>query len=97
MSVLLIKISFLNIYLFQLQSIAIDQSEKACKLTKENADLNEVSRRLNVLHAKLTVEGGFQPASSEKFIFDQKFDVIVSNPPYVPSSEVLTVEPEIYL
>ncbi|CAH0392675.1 unnamed protein product [Bemisia tabaci] len=80
-----------------LQSIAIDQSEKACKLTKENADLNEVSRRLNVLHAKLTVEGGFQPTSSEKFIFDQKFDVIVSNPPYVPSSEVLTVEPEIYL
>jgi len=35
--------------LFQLRGIAIDSSIEACKLTVENARLNGVSKRLEVL------------------------------------------------
>lgn len=62
---------------------ALDASETALNVAKENA------ARLN---AQVTFHkgNGFEalPASS-------KFDLIVSNPPYIPSAEIETLEPEV--
>ena len=56
---------------------AIDISEKALEIAKHNADNNQAE----VSFAKYDI------LSEDKFPFDQKFDIIVSNPPYVRNSE----------
>lgn len=72
--------------------IAIDQSKTACQLTLENAQLNSLSDRLQVFQHKL--ESGKLP---DEIALHGPFDLIVSNPPYVPSKDILKLEPEIYL
>lgn len=74
------------------QIVAIDQSKTACELTMENAQDLGLSDRLRVFRHKL--ESGELPEEIAKF---GPFDVIVSNPPYVPSKDILKLEPEIYL
>lgn len=72
--------------------IAIDQSKKACDLTTENAERLGFSDRIKICRHKLESEG--LPEDIAQF---GPFDVIVSNPPYVPSKDVLKVDPEIFL
>ena len=72
--------------------VAIDQSKAACELTMENAQNLGFSDRLKVFNHKL--ESGNLPEEIAKY---GPFDVIVSNPPYVPSKDILKLEPEIYL
>lgn len=65
--------------------IAIDVSEKAIDVAKSNAKLNNV----NI---------DFQVCDIHNYNFDKKYDLIISNPPYVPyNSEVdekIKYEPE---
>lgn len=56
---------------------AIDISEKALEIAKYNAKTNQA----DVSFAQYDI------LSKYKFPFDQKFDIIVSNPPYVRNSE----------
>ncbi len=56
---------------------AVDVSENALDITKQNAELNNVEIRT----AKYDI------LSSDDFPFDTKFDIIVSNPPYVRNCE----------
>lgn len=67
--------------------IAVDKSEEACSLTRDNAKRYGVDSRINIIQMDIN------EISPE--YFDKKFDVIVSNPPYVPSGDMLHLQPEI--
>ncbi len=63
---------------------AIENSPAAMKVAKQNAGLNEVSAHF--------IEGDiFKDGSS----LPTKFDIIVSNPPYVALSDISKLEPEV--
>lgn len=64
--------------------VGIDISEDALTLARENAELTKLSER--VLFAHSDGCGEFDPGS---------VDVLVSNPPYIPSQVVDTLEPKI--
>lgn len=70
---------------------AIDQSRVACWLTCVNAERNYVGHRLTVCNRELKQDGTIKAVN-----FDN-FDMIVSNPPYIFSSEIPTLDPEIKL
>ncbi len=78
--------------------IAIDKSKDALELARENAKLNNVDDQIHF------VEGdGFSVFNREeanvlnglKLNSAMLFDVIVSNPPYIPSEEIASLQPEV--
>jgi release factor glutamine methyltransferase len=71
-------------HLPQAQITAIDLSEPAQSLARENAAINEVSGRIRFLHGDLLT-----PVAAEQF------DCIVSNPPYVPESDRASLSVEV--
>jgi release factor glutamine methyltransferase len=84
--------------------VATDISTEALALAKENAARNNVAKRIEFLSgdgfAALAVVG----QASSLFSCSTKkagkmpaplFDLIVSNPPYIPSAEIATLEPEV--
>ncbi|XP_043223442.1 MTRF1L release factor glutamine methyltransferase-like isoform X2 [Amphibalanus amphitrite] len=77
-------------WLKQVSAVAVDPSEAACLLTEENAARLGVSERLHVHRAALTDAG--LPC-----IEGQRFDMVVSNPPYVPTADLRRLQPEILL
>ncbi len=64
---------------------ALDISESALNLARENAGKNAVADKI-----KLYLGDGFSALPE-----DLKFDLIVSNPPYISSSEIETLDPEV--
>ncbi len=66
------------------EALAVDISESALLVARENAERNSVSERL-----ELGVSNVFNDFG------DQKFDFIVSNPPYVPVADISTLQPEV--
>lgn len=69
---------------------ALDVSELACKLTMENAkDLN-LQDRLRVFRHKLVDENLPQEIHE-----GEKFDLIVSNPPYVKTGDLMKLDREV--
>ena len=62
-----------------------DISDGAIALTKENAELNGVSDRINVIKKDLLRED-----------IDGEYFAILSNPPYIPRSVYLELEKEIF-
>lgn len=68
----------------------MDQSEYACKLTVENATNLALNERIKVFKHKLTTESDLPQ-------IEGKLDLIVSNPPYVPTESLKTLQPEISL
>jgi release factor glutamine methyltransferase len=88
--------------------IATDISMEALALAKENAMRNEVAERIEFLQGdgfEALMSGGRVPrvpdATSEirdlqsSSIRKWKFELIISNPPYIPSAEIATLEPEV--
>lgn len=71
--------------------ISIDQSRLACNLTRQNAILNGVDDRLEIHEKKIEEDGSISDLDVGEL------DVIVSNPPYVFSSELYDLEPEVKL
>jgi release factor glutamine methyltransferase len=65
--------------------VATDISADALALAKENAAKNNVSERIIFLQGD-----GFAVLSS-----NSKFDLMVSNPPYISSAEIETLQPEV--
>ena len=65
---------------------ALEISTAALALAKENAARNQVSERIEFLQGNgfAALDGG-----------PRSFDLIVSNPPYIPSAEIATLEPEV--
>jgi release factor glutamine methyltransferase len=64
---------------------ATDISADALALAKENAARNGVPERIVFLQGD-----GFAA-----FAADARFDLIISNPPYIPSAEIATLQPEV--
>ena len=65
--------------------VATDISAEALALAKENAAKNNLTGRIEFLHGD-----EFAALSA-----DSKFDLIISNPPYIPSAEIATLQPEV--
>ena len=87
---------------------ATDISADALALARENAARNGVTERIEFLpghgFAALQSEGHgsrVPEVNAPTHVGDpqrsslQKFDLIISNPPYIPSSEIATVQPEV--
>jgi release factor glutamine methyltransferase len=64
---------------------AVDISEKALAVARANVEKNKFSERIELRKSDL-----FSEIAS-----DEKFDLIVSNPPYIPSAEIETLQPEV--
>jgi len=62
---------------------ATDISRKALHLARRNAHLNRVSDCLTFVQTDLVSS------------FNKPFDIIVSNPPYIPTKDIATLEPEV--
>jgi release factor glutamine methyltransferase len=63
---------------------ALDNSPEALKTARENALSNKVHERIEFL-----ASDGFRAVA------DRRFDLIVSNPPYIPSAEIPTLQEEV--
>lgn len=73
--------------LYQVQSasaVGLDISENALGIARKNAEIHEVNERL-----ELKVSDVFSALEAEKF------DLIVSNPPYIPSIDIFNLQPEV--
>lgn len=64
--------------------VGVDISEPALEVARENAALLKLDDRATFVHG-LWAES--QP--------DQAFDAVVSNPPYIPTADIDTLEPEV--
>ena len=64
------------------QCLAIDISENALKMAKENANINGVSDRIEFMCADIFSNP----------LNDRKFDIIVSNPPYISTEDMQTLD-----
>jgi len=64
---------------------AVDLSEAALNVAAENASLHKVADRLVFLRSDLFSALG-----------QERFDAIVSNPPYIPSGDIAGLEPEVH-
>jgi release factor glutamine methyltransferase len=68
----------------QARAVAVDISTEALKLAESNAVRNHLQERVQFRQGDL-----FDPVVSETF------DLIVSNPPYIPSGEIAGLQPEV--
>ncbi len=66
--------------------IGVDISEKALDVCKKNAQLHQVSERLKLLRSDLFAQ-----------VVGEKFDLVISNPPYIATAEIEDLEPEVRL
>ena len=64
---------------------ALDASAEALSVARENARRNGVTERIEFIQGD-----GFKALSA-----DARFDLIISNPPYIPTAEIASLEPEV--
>ncbi len=67
------------------QGSGVDISDAALKICQKNSELHQINDRLNLTKSDL-----FLALSQNK-----KFDLIISNPPYIQSQEIETLEAEV--
>ncbi len=73
----------------QSQWLAVDVSEKALKIASENAQVLGVDTRITFLNGDL-----LDPILND-VTSGAKFDLVVSNPPYIPSDEIAKLQIEV--
>ena len=67
------------------KATAIDKSLKALKVAKLNAEMHQVKKKIKFLNIDV-----------DKY-FANKYDLIVSNPPYIKDSEILSLDKDVKL
>lgn len=67
--------------------LALDISNKALLIAKKNAKINQVLPRLNFIQSDLF----------KNLHHDQIFDIIISNPPYIPTNDIENLQDEVRL
>lgn len=76
---------------------AIDKSIGALKVARENAKRHKVEERIRFIEGDLfepfAPSPGSSPLGGEGCV--REFDLIISNPPYIPSHEIDLLEPEV--
>lgn len=80
--------------------VAIDANPRACKLTRKNAQsLSLLDDRFEVINASLEKDGTIMNKTNDEvgYLNEAKFDLIVSNPPYIPTSTLFELQPEVIL
>ena len=65
--------------------VAIDKSKKAIKVAKKNAEMHQLGKKINFLNIDV-----------DKY-FSNKYDLIVSNPPYIKNSELISLDKDVKL
>ncbi len=70
---------------------AVDISDGACRVAEKNAELNGVEKRVKVICADMF--SGFK--QKRNGTGKKKFDIIVSNPPYIESDSVPKLEKQV--
>lgn len=65
--------------------VALDASAEALAVAKQNAARHHLSERIEFCHGD-----GFAGVKP-----NARFDLIISNPPYIPSAEIAVLEPEV--
>ncbi len=68
--------------------IAVDISEKSLNIARKNAENLGINKRLRFIQADW-----FAADFCERI--GEKFGMIVSNPPYIPTADIFTLEPEV--
>ena len=63
--------------------VAIDKSLKAIKVARKNAEIHQVGKKVNFLNIDI-----------DKYL-GNKYDLIVSNPPYIKKSELLSLDKDV--
>lgn len=74
-------LSLLKMYKYA-SGLAVDISEKALKVAKQNAENLKIN---NIKFLKNNWNDNIE----------EKFDIIISNPPYIPTKEIKELEPEV--
>lgn len=69
----------------QAKAIGVDISAEALQVAQRNMDRYDVSSRMKVLESDCF----------EKLGVDQRFDIILSNPPYIESAEIAHLDPDV--
>lgn len=77
----------------QLQCCCIDADPAAVSLARENAQILGLSDRAVFAVGRLTDKDGIQ--GKLPFELSRRFDIVVSNPPYIPTAELSFLAPEI--
>jgi release factor glutamine methyltransferase len=72
-------------FALEARGLAIDKSPAALQTAQANAERNHVSDRLQFLEGD-----GFSAVPP-----DSRFDLIISNPPYIPAGEIASLQPEV--
>jgi release factor glutamine methyltransferase len=67
------------------RAVAVDISKDALAIAKQNIEQNSLADRIELREGDFLA--ALQPA--------ERFDVIVSNPPYIPTAEVELLQPEV--
>ncbi len=67
------------------QMLALEQSEKALACARSNAERHQVHQRI-----EFVLSHGFEAIPS-----DVRVDLLISNPPYIPSGEIQGLQPEV--
>ncbi|MBC7900229.1 MAG: peptide chain release factor N(5)-glutamine methyltransferase [Saprospiraceae bacterium] len=65
-------------------AVGLEISEGAIAVAKRNAERNDVANRLNLCHSNVY-----------SALKKERFDLIVSNPPYVPAADIAGLQPEV--
>jgi len=65
--------------------VSIDISKAALKVAKSNAKKNKVANQITFIESDLF----------ENLTTEESFDIIVSNPPYIPSNDILDLQREV--
>lgn len=73
-------------YFINSSAIGLDISSKAIEISRENAISNQVSKRLSLKESNLFCA-----------INQEKFDLIISNPPYIAKKEIANLAQEVRL
>jgi release factor glutamine methyltransferase len=67
---------------------AVDSSEDALSLARQNAEAHGVRDRIEFLECR-------DPLDASEFIPPESLDMIVSNPPYIPTSDIRILEAQV--
>ncbi len=76
-------------------AVGTDMSDGALLMAKKNAEKLGLSERFSVVKADIFPGNLVDDAGEKVSVSDEKYDIIVSNPPYIPTAVIETLEPEV--